>query len=139
MQKIKSSSFIFFFFTCIIIEAFCRNTVHPPLCVVTNSASSIDRKCFKKQSIFVTLEILFISKLASIFGKTTDALIPVLQMQCCIFASISLTLVKDFACVIEKLSCHWFLCFSSSLSIPPGKYLALLDVSKWCVPNHLDL
>ena len=104
--------------------------------LVSNSACSTVKKCFKELSILVTLEILFFSKLSSIFAKTTDALSPVIWMKCWIFATISLTLKKNFACAMERWFRHWFLCFCSSSSIPPGKHLALLDASKWCVPNH---
>ena len=125
-----------FFFKGIIIQVLWCNTASPSSVLVSNSACSIVKKCFKKLSIFVTLEIFFFSKLASIFAKTTDALSPVLLMKCWIFATISLTLEKDFACAMEWWFHHWFLCFHSSSSIPPGKHLALLYASKWCVPNH---
>ena len=113
------------------------DTLCPSSVLVSNSACSIVKKCFKKLSIFVTLEILFFSKLASIFAKTTDALSPVLLMKCWIFATICLTLEKAFACAMERWFCQQFLCFHSSSSILPGKHLALLDAYKWCVPNHL--
>ena len=142
MHKLETVLFLFSSSRASSFQVLWCNTVCPSSVSVYISACFIVRKCLKKLSIFVTLEILFLSKLASIFAKTMDALIPVLLMKCWIFATISLTLEKDFACAMERWFLHWFLCFRSSSSIPPGKHLALLDASKWCVPNqsfHTDV